>query len=201
MEDLGVKDPKVVVDLGGWIGTSPCWFASYFKNSTVFTLEPDIDNYKEIISTMLKFNIGNVIPILSAIGEKNGTEEMKLLGKSFSHTLVEEKRIDNKWYINRRDLVGKRIVPTINWDTLVDTLNITEVDFAKVNIEGSEIGFLKGMTKVFPKRMILEEHSRCGMYDGYRKDLDRLVKEHGYKIIKERLCDLYLIHESEISKI
>lgn len=190
---LGVDFSKVktIVDLGAWIGITPCWFAQKNLNAIVIAVEPIIENYVELIKKIIKENTPNVIPVLTAISDKTGKGEIFLAEKSNAHSFFIKKRfIDGKY---------KRLVPTITWDDLMDSLNIKEVDVAKVNIEGSEIDLFKGMTKVFPKKMVIDEHSRCLKDETFYSELVKLIKEKGYKILEFDLpgckkSDLYLVY-------
>jgi uncharacterized protein YajQ (UPF0234 family) len=78
---------------------------------------------------------------------------------------------------------SERQIFVMTWDDMVDALNLKEIDFCKVNIEGAEIEMFEGMTKVFPKYMAVESHHRKGLGDDYKKKLESLIKEKGYKII------------------
>lgn len=194
---LGIDFSKVktIVDLGSWIGITPYWFTEKNPNAVVVAVEPIIENYIEIIKKIIKENKPTIIPILAAISNETGKDKIYLADKSESHSFFMKKRfIDGRY---------KRLVPTITWDDLMEVLNIKEVDVAKVNIEGSEINMLKGMTKVFPKKMIIEEHSRC-LYDNtFYQTLVSLIEKKGYKMLNFNLpegkkSDLYLEYEGKM---
>lgn len=184
-EKLGVDftSTKVIVDLGAWLGKSPCWFASKSPEAKVVAVEPMIENYIPMMSLIADYKVRNVIPVLSAISDKTGSALINFATKSESHSLL----------FKKRRMTGRtRLVPTMSWDYLVDLLDIQEVDLAKVNIEGAEIALLKGMTKVFPKKMLIEEHQRCLGNDYSYPELLSLIEQKGYKILDIVQTDLYL---------
>ena len=103
------------------------------------------------------------------------------------HNLIEHLSFGG-WKAHSTVLTGKRffgtrVIPTISWNDLVDTLVIKHVDLAKINVEGAEIGSLEGMTKVFPDKIMLDDHNRFGT-DG--EHLERLLWEKGYEILERR---------------
>ncbi len=206
---LGVDFSKIktFVDLGAHIGTTAYWFAVKAPQAKIIAIEPVIENYLCVLDKMIfpmkyfpedkdsKVPSDNIVPIFTAVSDHTGKQEIFLAIKGASHSFFEHKR-----FINNN--AQSRMIPTMTWDDLMDSLNITEVDVAKVNIEGAEIALLKGMTKVFPKKMIIEEHERC-IRAGYSLDeLHKLIKEKGYKILdfnmpRNKLADIYLEYEGK----
>ena len=75
-----------------------------------------------------------------------------------------------------------RKVPVISWDELVELVDVDHVDIAKINIEGAEIELFEGMTKVFPDRLIIEQHRR-NMGETYMEDFTDILNKKGYKVI------------------
>jgi len=168
---------KTVVNLGAWIGNSTLWFESKNPEMTIIAVEPMIENYIELVRKIVRGNKKNIIPVFGAISDKTGKDELFISDKSESHSFFRKKHY--------MDGNIKRLVSTISWDDLMDMLNVTEVGLAKVNIEGAEIKMLKGMTKVFPRKMLIEEHSSTISPKDYSlQELMNLVKEKGYRVIE-----------------
>ena len=90
---------------------------------------------------------------------------------------------------------GMRVVPAMTWDDMMDALNIKEVDFCKVNIEGAEIEMFRGMTRVFPKKMAVESHMRKLNSKDYKEELERLMADKGYKIVDRGMITYLIEHE------
>ena len=172
-EFCDIKD-KVVVDAGAWTGQFTERFAR--DASLVISIEPDIDNFKEI----LKMDLKNIIPVCVALDRKTEMRELKIYKDTFRNTL----------YSKKSTVLKTRFVLTVSWDDLVEHLGIEHIDFMKVNIEGSEEGLLEGMTKVFPDKMIIEEHSKHKITNV--ENLLRLLKLKGYKIVKREPYDIYV---------
>ena len=161
----------VVIDLGAYLGEATIFFARKVgKAGVVISLEPEIWNFRRLMDKLIHYKIKNVVPLFMAIGKETGRTHLNLGGENAHSTVLTGPRLP----------FGKRIVPVISWDDLVDTLTLRSVELAKVNVEGAEIQVLEGMTKMFPDKMVIDEHSRFGV------DIDRLLElldEKGYKIV------------------
>jgi len=171
---LNTENVKVIVDLGAWEGSTPYWFSKFCPNAIVYAVEPVIESFILMQKIIVDRYLKNVIPIFSAISNYTGLQAMNMCENSRSNSLHEGMAISGEQFT--------RNVPVMTWDDLVDSLNLKEVDFCKVNIEGAEIEMFKGMTKVFPKIMALESHHRKGLGDDYKKELEDLIKQKGYHI-------------------
>ena len=177
LEFCDIKD-KVVVDAGGWKGEFTKSFSQYA--SLVISVEPDVDNFREI----LKMDLKNIIPVCVALDRKTEMREFKVYEATYRNTFY------NK---SRHHSFKLRNVLSVSWDDLMEYLNINHVDFMKVNIEGSEEGLIEGMTKVFPDKMIIEEHTKDRVTSV--PNLIRLLEERGYKIFKRDPYDIYVVRK------
>jgi|TARA_B100000073_G_scaffold346964_1_gene359823 FkbM family methyltransferase len=70
-----------------------------------------------------------------------------------------------------------RSVKTITWNTLVETFNINEVDYLKIDTEGHDWEILKSidLNKIKPK-VIKIEHKHSGKW----REINTYLMEHGY---------------------
>jgi len=161
---------RVIFNLGAWNGRRTIRFAKQYD--LVVSVEPVIENYKLLVETIIEKRLTNVIPIFAAIASKSGASKIYLDKTTQGHSLYLKR--------NFTESTLTRVVPTISWDALVDSLRMKHVDFVKVDIEGAEEDLLKGMTKIFPKEMSIEMHNRHGVTN--IKNLFRLLEEKGYAI-------------------
>lgn len=169
---------KIAFEIGSWRGDTIRELDGY---DIIFAIEPVIENYRVLIKNIPN----NVVPLCVAIGDKTEISDIYLSKKrSLSDTLIKE------------DKTRIRKVLIIKWDDLVDILNVKEVEYVKINIEGAEEIFLEGMTKVFPKQMKIQEHSRKGKTN--IENLEKLIKEKGYKIVKKDKIEYYLEYEAKV---
>ena len=161
----------VVVDLGAFHGEATMFFAQKVgKNGVVIAVEPEIWNFRRLMEKVLHYQLGNVVPLLVAIGSETGKTYLNLGGENAHSTVLSGARLSR----------GKRVVPVISWDDLVDMLTLRSVELAKVNVEGAEVAVLEGMTKMLPDKLVIDEHSRFGI------DVNRLLElldEKSYTVV------------------
>jgi len=163
----------ICFNLGACIGKKTMHFAKRFD--LVVSVEPIIENYEILVETIVKNKLENVIPIFAAISDESCLDKIYLDDSREGHSVYRKKRFT--------DATPTRSILAIAWDDLIDCLNIDHVDYAKVDIEGAEEDLLGGMTKVFPKRMLIETHGRHGVTDV--ENLFRLLKKGGYVLERE----------------
>ena len=130
-----LKVNAVVIDIGAhWGGFSILFGKLVGKGGKVYSFEASRENFK-----LLKWNIcinslkDVVIPFNLAVGDKNKTVKLKISKTSSGHNSILRKDIP----IEREEKV--------NQVRLDDFLNISKVDFIKIDVEGYEYFALKGM--------------------------------------------------------
>ena len=166
-----LSDKEVFLDAGAYDGDTLEQFANLTNN--VFTkyiaLEPDPANYKKLLDRVSKFSSGKVEVFPYAVGEENCTLKFNATGGegaavSESGTVtVESKRIDDKFYDYQ---------PT----------------YLKFDIEGAELGALKGAKKTItqykPKLAVCLYHLPDDLWTipllikEYDKDYKLFVRTH-----------------------
>ena len=169
-EYFPVEPGNFVVDIGSCVGDTVLYFSRKVgKSGAVVAMEPEINNYSTMCKLFFKYNCSNVIPIFAGIARETGKTYLNVGGWNAHSTTF-----------NPNNMVGKRVVPVISWDDLVESLAIPHVNLCKINAEGAEIEFLEGMSRVLPQKIELDEHSRFGIDVGY---LLKLLDAKGYKIV------------------
>lgn len=108
-------DPKVIVDLGCHIGTTMLDLAGLYPEARIYGVEMDPDN------AMFAGQVTQRPILCVAISDANGTS---VYGG------------DESWAYRLGE--GSKIVPTATLEKVYDAFGLDEVDFLKVDIEGSE---------------------------------------------------------------
>lgn len=130
--------PKLVLDLGGYIGTAAIAFATRIPNCTVISLEPSPDNFRMLLLNTADYP--NIVPVYAAIGGARRTA--KVLARhtgAWGHTLVE----------NPRDCAAPREVGLAQVLTIPDVIAEYSREgqrapaLVKIDIEGSEVELLR----------------------------------------------------------
>ena len=182
---LNLSEDATIVDLGAWNGTTPYLFSLKAQKGKVIAVEPVKETMALCIERCKDRN--NVIFCPYAISDKIGETDINIYkNRSDSNSLFLKRK--GKYEFEKTEKVE-----TITWDRLVEIYGLDRVDFCKANIEGAETLLLKGMTKAFPEKMIIEQHYRLGIVD--KNELTELIKQKGYKIEKEYRSFLYCLYE------
>ncbi len=161
---FGLESGDVVVNLGAHRGGATKFYSARVGvKGKVFSLEPEKNNYNVLCHVTR--DMYNVYVFNIAIGDKTGSGKLYVGTKSDNHSTIRELTEETQ------------DIKIITWDDFMTQENITEVKLAKVDVEGSEIEWLNGMTHTFPQYIIMEEHSRFA-YE--YKELADLLREKGY---------------------
>ena len=123
---------KNTLDIGAATGMYSSFFAQYSKHVYSFEAVPPV--YKEL--QKIEFLYDNVTTFNKAVGEEIGEFDF----------WVDDKRLSNSGFQN---LVGgqKITVDAVN----VDSLDIDNIGFIKIDVEGNEVDVLNGAVKTIEK--------------------------------------------------
>ena len=165
-----VKTGDVVVDLGAYIGETTHYYSQKVGSSgVVIALEPDAVNFGFLYNLVIKKNITNTYVLMMGIAKETGKTYLNIGGANAHSTILSGRRF-----------YGKRVVPVISWDDLVESLTLPKVDICKINVEGAELECFEGMTKTFPDKILVDVHHRFGVDVNYFK---QLITDRGYRIL------------------
>ena len=130
-----VKKKHIVLDIGAHIGYFTLIMAKQAKQ--VHAFEPEARNF-QLLKMNLELNKQSNVKLHNvAVAETNG--------KTMLH-LCEMNRGMHRIYPSHWCKGGTREVQTVRIDDIIQ-----EADFIKMDIEGAELGALKGMTKLLKK--------------------------------------------------
>lgn len=173
--EVDLKEGDVVLDGGAFVGD----MAQYFSEKVgltgkVYSWEPYRVNYRRLNQFLYDYNISNVVPILSAMWDKNEKIPFYLSEHMNAGSPIKEFRKVGKKniYVN-----GKTI------DTFVSENNIQKVNLIWTNIEGSEYKAITGAKKTLEKfdvKLFICTHD---VKQGYRntQDVMNLLDSYGYQ--------------------
>ena len=119
-------DGEVIVDAGANIGLFTIYVARQNPRCTVVALEPFAENFQYLQANVAQARMKNVTCCEVALGAGFGKGQMQAVGtRSLDHVLrVDSHQADG--------------VPVIPLSGLFDLVRAQEIDFLKVDIEGSE---------------------------------------------------------------
>lgn len=152
-------NPKYIIDGGGNIGLTACFFATKFPKANIVTIEPDTDNYKLLLSNCKPYS--NIHPL------KCG------LWKNDTHLKIENSNVGNNAFtVTETDKAGNDTLKAVTVSSVMEQFNMPHIDVLKLDIEGSEKEvFEENFEKWLPvtKVLIIELH------DAMKKGCSRAV--------------------------
>ncbi len=170
----------VVVDLGAFYGV----FSFYVCNKVrhVYAVEP-VPEVCEVLRRAVRENsIDNITVVEAAIGVETGVFPFTVYKRKYASSFKAPR------FFNDVDRIEK--VRTYRWEDFLKEYNILKVDYAKLDIEGSEADVLCRM-ETLPKRIVVAKYHEKYFYCPDTNYLRRLMKEKGYRIVKENEESLF----------
>jgi FkbM family methyltransferase len=156
-----IKNPSVIVDVGAHIGIFSLIVAQHFPKATVYAIEPDPNNYEQLLQNIILNKLSNIIPLKVAVSADYGSTTLFQSQSSVSHSIVES--------------VGEGV--PIKVET-IPLSKFTKIDALKFDAEGAEY-LIKDIPAV--AYIAIEVHKFPGM------DMQGLIKKlrTQFNIIKE----------------
>lgn len=170
-----VKKGDTVLDLGAHIGYYTIFAAELVgAEGKVFAFEPEPNNFYLLKKNIEINNYRNVIPVQKAVSDKTGKGRLYL----------KEKKTQNRIYDSQEK------DPFIEIETVkLDDYIEEKIDFIKMDIEGSEMGAVRGMVALLKKnqrvKIMTEFYPALIKKSGENPlDLLKLFKKCGFLINK-----------------
>jgi len=129
----------------------------------IFALEPNPENYRNLIRIIAKNKISNIVPLPMAAWSKGTLLSLEFGSDSFTSRVREGKGND---------------VLAISIDGLVESLSLPRLDWIKMDIEGAEVEALRGAMKTllrYRPTLWLEFHDTL-------QEVKALLAEANYEI-------------------
>jgi len=155
----------VVVNLGAHRGRLTTYFAT--RVGRVIAVEPVQENYEALLEAIRVVGARNVTPLRAAIGSETRVGQVYIGTNDENHSTV------------RRFSGETQTVQVYTWNDLLDVCGVNQVRLAKVDVEGAELQWLRGMTRTLPTCVIMEEHSRFGLFT--LAELKATLEAKGYR--------------------
>lgn len=169
---LPIERNDVVVDIGANIGLFTVYAASKTQN-TVYAYEPSPSNFELLKENILANELNNAIPHRLAVSKKSG--ETELLFEA-------ENRVSRRLKsVAPGETEKYAAVSTTTLQEIMDSNNIEQIGFLKIDCEGSEAPILESTSKSYFKRIkkiSMEFHDDIAKINHY--DMQKLLEEAGF---------------------
>ncbi len=148
---------STALDIGANIGNHACFFADHFKRVVAFEPNP-------MVATLLRLNSsGRRIEVVEkGLSDTNGTLNFSLNRKNLGGSMVTDGN-------TRMEIEVERL------DSLVETMNLQDVSFVKIDVEGHEDEVLAGSFELLSKQRPI-----IAMGGFYKTDVKRVSVYQGY---------------------
>ena len=139
-----LDEGDIVLDVGANIGQSALHYCKYVgKSGEVFSFDPVIANYKQLVKLVKLLKLNNCTPINKAISNKNGVADI-LIPKINKNLIIGTQAVLEKSKKTSFDNFQIQIVETINLDSFAKENDISRVKLLKCDTEGAEIDVITG---------------------------------------------------------
>lgn len=179
--------PKVILDIGGHIGSHTVLYSKYIPNSTIYTFEPQKELYKILNMNLSVNNITNVNTFNCAVGENIGNCTMSAMLYDGYNAQIS---YDTDRLLNYGGItigVGGEPIEMIP----IDSLNLSACHYMKIDVEGAEalvfLGAINTIRKYKP--FIMFENSDKVVTDEMKASIgiekDRVIEDPIFILEKE----------------
>ncbi|MFN8155684.1 MAG: FkbM family methyltransferase [Bacteroidia bacterium] len=187
-----IQNAKVILDIGANIGISFSWFVRHNPNVRIIAFEPHPETAKRALEQIERNNFKNVELIQVALG----SEEAEL-----SIYEVEDHNPGMNRVSYEKLERPSRKVPVKRLDDVLASLQATNPDFIKMDVEGFEYFVLLGATKTLRSCPVLfiEVNDQYLTANGFSaSQMIRFLEEKGYNSIRRSDTDESLRSDSQL---
>jgi len=172
-----------VIDVGAGVGTETLTFSRLVGGTgKIIAIEAHPETYRCLARACHLNRLVNVAPLQLAIMNMSGEVKISDTETNISNTVM-------------NDSVHGVTVPGIPLDELIDSENISEINFLKMNIEGAEAPAMEGMQRTLSitKNIVISCHDFIADAGGTetmrtKETVRKSLEAHDFSI-KERMDD------------
>ncbi len=196
------KNIKIILDIGAHIGSHSVIYSSLFKDSEIYCFEPQKEIFNLLNSNIKDNNITNCKAFNTAVGHINTNTTM-------SKYLYDGYNCEINYNTNKQLNYGG-IGLGLNGECIdmitIDSLNLENCDYIKIDVEGAEILTLLGAINTIKKfkPIITFEHTDKFVSDEMKESLHinfvipeikEYLQETGYKLFSLDDYNIIAINE------
>ena len=179
---------NTVIDVGAGIGDETVIFSHLVgRSGRVISIEAHPQTFAALCETIRRSNLSNVIPVQCAITDADGSIGISDGTNYVANTIIDNSTLDG-------DLTVTVTVPARALASLCAELDISHVDFLKMNIEGAERLAVKGFGELTIDHMVVSCHDFIaddGGADSFRTkaEVGASLTAQGYEFRERQVLD------------
>jgi FkbM family methyltransferase len=182
-----LADAQFVIDAGANIGYTAVLYANWWPNSKIVSIEPDLENYN-LTKTNTRF-YSNIEVIHGAVWNKKAN--LKIEAGQEDGFVVREVQ-------NTNGIAHENLTTGYTLDELLERYKATNIDFLKMNVEGSEKEvFEENYTNWLPKTkaMLIELHD--GKNAGCSKVVFNTVNKYEFAVAETANYGILFVEQTK----
>jgi len=179
-----LKRGDVVIDCGAFHGDFTIYAAKLVgEYGKVICFEPDAANFELLKRNIKLNNLKNVVLVQRGVWNENTT--LKFWSHGADSALAESNNVDVYQQKIKNTLVEE--VKVVRLDDFLKKINLKNVDFIKMDIEGAEIQALAGLKETISKNNVHFAIASYHVVNGEQtyKELERVFKKNKYSFKTE----------------
>jgi FkbM family methyltransferase len=168
-----LKDVNFVIDAGANIGYTAVLYATWWPNATIVSIEPDTENYE--LTVLNTKNYPNIKVIQAGLWYSNAM--LTIEAGQEDGFVVREVKLENT--------NAQNLTKAISIDEIMQQHKISQIDFLKMNIEGSEKEVFSNNYKNWlphTKAMLIELHD--GKNAGCSKAVFNSINQFDFAVVE-----------------
>lgn len=183
---LGEVSPAVIFDIGANVGQTYRKYRRLFPTATIHSFEPFREAYDQLANAVLRDRYSHAHQL--AVSDHSGDRTLFISKKNQMNSLLRVTK-DGIPHMggDEATVVGEAQVPTITLDGYCAEHNIKQIDILKMDVQGGELGVLRGaegllrsraVRLIYSEVLFAECYAGAPMFD----ELWQHLRERGYAL-------------------
>lgn len=174
LKKFNLNSSSTIIDIGAHIGLFSIFASRKFKNSKIYSVEPNSENFDLFKENIRMNKIQNIKPFNFAVSSKNG---------SISFYINEKDSASHSIFKNKGKLVN---VKSCTLEKIIIDNKISTCDLLKMDCEGAEYDILLNTPNEILSRVnkIALEYEKIENVNYSEEDIITKLKKCGFQIIK-----------------